>query len=85
MEVEGRSLGSFCSSSCLAGVETLAALKRWAGELDARGRTAEAKAREALSDQLLLLWRRHAGPDPRVVAKAVEIARRRDTVARPDT
>ncbi len=70
-------LGSFCSARCLAAVEALMALHHWSGELDRRGRVDEAEAREAVADQLLLLWRRRAGPDPKVVTEAVERARAR--------
>ena len=71
-------IGSFCSQACLAAADALAALQRWAADLDGHGRRAESEAREALSDQLLLLWRRRGGPDPNVVIKAVELARARD-------
>jgi hypothetical protein len=74
----GRMLGSFCSPRCLAAAEALAGLHRWAAELDAHGRRDEAEARESLGDDLLLLWRRRAGPNPKVVAEAVRLARGRD-------
>ncbi len=70
-------LGSFCSPACLAAVEALVAIHHWAGDLDRRGRIDEAEAREALADQLLLIWRRGAGPDPKLVVEAVELARAR--------
>jgi len=70
-------LGSFCSPRCLAAVEALMALHHWSGDLDRRGKVQEAEAREALADQLLLVWRRHAGPEPKLVAEAVELARAR--------
>jgi hypothetical protein len=73
-------IGSFCSQACLAAAGALAALQRWAAELDGHGRRAEAEAREALGDELLLLWRRRGGPDPKVVTKAVELARARDVL-----
>jgi hypothetical protein len=73
-------VGSFCSQTCLAAAGALAALQRWSAELDGHGRRAEAEAREALGDELLLLWRRRGGPDPRVVIKAVELARARDAL-----
>ena len=73
-------IGSFCSQTCLAAAGALAALQRWAAELDGHGRRAEAEAREALSDELLVLWRRRGGPDPQVVTKAVELARARDAL-----
>jgi hypothetical protein len=76
----GRMIGSFCSQACLAAAGALAALQRWAAELDGHGRRAEAEAREALGDELLLLWRRRGGPDPNVVTKAVELARVRDAL-----
>jgi hypothetical protein len=76
----GQMIGSFCSPPCLAAAEALAGLQRWAAELDAHGRRDEAEAREALSDDLLLLWRRRGGPDPRVVVEAVKLARRRDAL-----
>ena len=75
---EGQMLGSFCSPRCLASAEVLAGLHRWATELDAHGRRGEAEARESLGDDLLQLWRRRAGPNPKVVAEAVRLARERD-------
>jgi hypothetical protein len=74
----GEMVGAFCSPPCLAAAEALAGLQRWAAELDAHGRRDEAEAREALGDDLLLLWRRGSGPDPKVVAQAVALARGRD-------
>jgi hypothetical protein len=74
----GQMLGSFCSPRCLAAAEVLAGLHRWASELDAHGRRDEAEARESLGDDLLLLWRRRVGPNPKVVAEAVRLARERD-------
>jgi hypothetical protein len=75
LETAEHMLGSFCSPACLAAVEALVALHHWAGDLDRRGRIDEAEAREALADELLVLWRRRAGPDPKLVAQAVEVAR----------
>jgi hypothetical protein len=80
LQTAGRTLGSFCSQPCLAAAVALATLQRWAAELDGRGRGDEAQAREALGDQLLLLWRRRVGPDPKIVAGAVQLARERDAV-----
>jgi hypothetical protein len=77
LETAQHMLGSFCSPVCLAAVEALVALQHWAGDLDRRGRIDEAESREALADQLLLLWRRRAGPDPTLVTEAVELARAR--------
>lgn len=74
----GQMVGAFCSPPCLAAAEALAGLQRWAEELDAHGRRDEAEAREAIGDDLLLLWRRGGGPDPKVVAQAVALARGRD-------
>jgi hypothetical protein len=74
----GQMVGSFCSPHCLAAAEALAGLQRWAAELDAHGRRDEAEAREALGDELLSLWRRRGGPDPKVVAEAMKLARERD-------
>ncbi len=74
----GKMVGAFCSPPCLAAAEALAGLQRWADELDAHGRRDEAEAREALGDDLLLLWRHGGGPDPKVVAQAVALARGRD-------
>jgi hypothetical protein len=74
----GQMLGSFCSPPCLAAAQALVGLQRWAAELDAHGRRDEAEAKEALGDDLLLLWRRRAGPDPKAVVKAVQLARERD-------
>ncbi len=77
LETAEHVFGSFCSPVCLAAVEALAALHRWAEDLDRRGRIDEAEAREALADQLLVLWRRRAGPDPTRVTDAVKLARAR--------
>jgi hypothetical protein len=74
----GQMVGSFCSPHCLAAAEALAGLQRWAAELDAHGKRDEAEAREALGDELLSLWRRRGGPDPKVVAEAMKLARERD-------
>jgi hypothetical protein len=46
-------------------------------KLDSTGRRAEAEARTTLADDLLLLWRKHTGPDPEGVNAAVELARSR--------
>jgi hypothetical protein len=46
--------------------------------LEASGRRTEAEARTALADDLLLLWRKGAGPDPVGVNAAVELARARE-------
>jgi hypothetical protein len=75
-----RTLGSFCSQGCLDAAAALAALALWAWELDGRGRRDEAQTREALADQLLLLWRRRIGPDPKIVGQAVRLARERDAL-----
>jgi hypothetical protein len=75
-----RTLGSFCSQGCLAAAAALAALELWAWELDGRGRRDEAQTREALADQLLFLWRRRIGPDPKIVGQAVRLARERDAL-----
>jgi hypothetical protein len=77
-----RTLGSFCSQGCLAAAAALAALQLWAWELDGRGRRDEAQTREALADQLLFLWRRRIGPDPKIVGRAVRLARERDALDR---
>jgi hypothetical protein len=74
----GQMVGSFCSPHCLAAAEVLAGLQRWAAELDGHGRRDEAEAREALGDELLSLWRRRGGPDPKVVAEAMKLARERE-------
>jgi hypothetical protein len=47
-------------------------------KLDASGRRDEADARTALADDLLLLWRKRTGPDPKGVSAAVELARARE-------
>jgi hypothetical protein len=75
-----RTLGSFCSQGCLAAAVALAALELWAGEFDGRGRRSEAQTREGLADQLLILWRRRIGPDPKIVVRAVRLARERDAL-----
>jgi hypothetical protein len=77
MQTAGRTLGSFCSQGCLAAAAALDALELWAAELDGRGKRGEAQTREALADQLLFLWRRRIGPDPKIVARAVRLARKR--------
>lgn len=75
-----RTLGSFCSQGCLAAAAAIAALELWAAELDGRGSRDEAQTREALADQLLFLWRRRIGPDPKIVVRAVRLARERDAL-----
>jgi hypothetical protein len=76
---EGREeLGSYCSPVCLSAAEALVALQLWSVRLDATGRRTEAEARNTLADDLLLLWRRHIGPDPEGVSAAVELARARE-------
>ena len=77
LQTAEQTLGSFCSPACLAAVEALMALRHWASDLDRNGRLDEAEAREALADQLLVAWRRRAGPDPTLVTQAVEVARAR--------
>jgi hypothetical protein len=75
---EGREeRGSYCSSGCLSAAEALVALQLWSVKLDSTGRRAEAEARTTLADDLLLLWRKHTGPDPEGVNAAVELARSR--------
>jgi hypothetical protein len=75
---EGREeLGSYCSPICLSAAEALVALQLWSVKLDASGRRTEAEARDTLADDLLLLWRKHTGPDPEGVSAAVELARSR--------
>jgi hypothetical protein len=75
---EGREeRGSYCSSGCLSAAEALVALQLWSVKLDASGRRTEAEARNTLADDLLLLWRKHTGPDPEGVSAAVELARSR--------
>jgi hypothetical protein len=76
---EGREhLGSYCSPVCVSAAEALVALQLWSVKLDASGRRAEAEARTTLADDLLLLWRKHTGPDPEGVSAAVELARARE-------
>jgi hypothetical protein len=76
---EGREeLGSYCSPVCLSAAEALVALQLWSMKLDASGRRDEADARTALADDLLLLWRKRTGPDPKGVSAAVDLARSRD-------
>jgi hypothetical protein len=75
---EGREeRGSYCSSGCLSAAEALVALQLWSVKLDSTGRRAEAEARTTLADDLLVLWRKHIGPDPVSVNAAVELARSR--------
>jgi hypothetical protein len=71
-------LGSYCSPACLSAAEALVALQLWSVKLETSGRRDEAEARTALADELLLLWRRRIGPDPKRVNAAVELARSRD-------
>ncbi len=75
LETAEQLLGSFCSPACLDAVEALVALHRWAVDLDRCGKVGEAEAREALADELLVLWRRRAGPDAKLVGEAVARAR----------
>jgi len=71
-------LGSYCSPACLSAAEALVSLQLWSVKLEASGRRDEAEARTTLADDLLLLWRKRAGPDPKGVSAAVELARSRD-------
>jgi hypothetical protein len=76
---EGREeLGSYCSPACLSAAEALVALQLWSVKLESSGRRTEAEARATLADDLLLLWRKRAGPDPEGVSAAVELARTRE-------
>ena len=76
---EGREeRGSYCSPVCLSAAEALVALQLWSVKLDASGRRTEAEARNTLADDLLVLWRKHTGPDPEGVSAAVELARARE-------
>jgi hypothetical protein len=70
--------GSYCSPVCLSAAEVLVGLQLWSVKLEASGRRAEAEARTALVDDLLLLWRKRIGPDPKRVSAAVELARARE-------
>jgi hypothetical protein len=76
---EGREhLGSYCSRDCLAAAEVLVSLQLWSVKLETSGRRDEAEARSRLADDLLLLWRKHAGPDPKTVTAALALALSRD-------
>jgi hypothetical protein len=78
---EGREeRGSYCSPRCLAGAEALVALQLWSVGLESSGRRAEAEARTGLADDLLLLWRKRTGPEPKSVSAAVELARAREAL-----
>jgi hypothetical protein len=70
-------LGSYCSPACLAAAEALVALQLWSVRLDTSGRRDEGEACTRLADDLLLLWRKRTGPDPKGVSAAVELARSR--------
>jgi hypothetical protein len=69
--------GSYCSPGCLSAADALVALQLWSVKLESSGRRDEAEARTTLADDLLLLWRKHTGPDPEGVCAAVELARSR--------
>jgi hypothetical protein len=73
--------GSYCSPRCLAAAEALVALQLWSVKLETSGHRTEAEARTTLADDLLLLWRKRAGPDPQSVCAAVELARARGEAA----
>ena len=76
---EGREeRGSYCSPRCLAAAEALVDLQLWSVKLESSGRRTEAEARTMLADELLLLWRRRIGPEPRSVSAAVELVRARE-------
>jgi len=78
---EGREeRGSYCSPGCLSAAEALVALQLWSVKLDSTGRRAEAESRTTLADDLLVLWRKHTGPDPEGVNAAVELARSRSEI-----
>ena len=72
--------GSYCSPGCLCAAEALVALQLWSVKLESSGRRTEAEARTALADDLLLLWRKHTGPNPGDVSAAVELARSRSEI-----
>jgi hypothetical protein len=71
-------LGSYCSPACLSAAEALVALQLWSVKLETSGRRDEGEACTRLADDLLLLWRKHTGPDPKGVSAAVELVRSRD-------
>jgi hypothetical protein len=71
-------LGSYCSPDCLSAADVLVALQLWSVKLETSGRRDEAEARIRLADDLLLLWRKRTGPDPKGVTAAVELAQSRD-------
>jgi hypothetical protein len=76
---EGRDdLGSYCSPDCLAAAEVLVALQLWSVKLETSGRRDEAEARTRLADDLLLVWRKRIGPDPKSVTAAMALAQSRD-------
>ena len=76
---EGRQeRGSYCSPRCLAAAEALVTLQLWSVKLESSGRRPEAEARTMLAEELLVLWRRRRGPDPKRVSAAVELARARE-------
>jgi hypothetical protein len=90
-EIEGGALrrhdgreerGSYCSPKCLSAADALVALQLWSVKLEVSGRRTEAEARTTLADDLLLLWRKRAGPNPKRVSAAVELARAREEAAR---
>jgi hypothetical protein len=71
-------LGSYCSPACLSAAEALVALQLWSVKLDTSGRRDEGEACARLADDLLGLWRKRTGPDPKGVSAAVELARSRN-------
>jgi hypothetical protein len=76
---EGREeRGSYCSPRCLAAAEALVSLQLWSVRLESSGHRAESEARTALADELLFLWRKRIGPEPKGVSAAVELARARE-------
>ena len=71
-------LGSYCSPACLSAAEALVALQLWSVKLETSGRRDEGDACTRLADDLLFLWRKGTGPDPKGVSAAVELVRSRE-------
>ena len=72
-----REVGLYCSGWCRTASETLMAIEHSAQRHAKTGAPHLARLREELARDLRATWFRRGGPDPVVVAEAVELADRR--------
>lgn len=72
-----REVGLYCSEWCRTASETLMAIEHSALRHAKTGSPHLARLREELASNLRATWLLRGGPDPAVVAEAVELADRR--------